>query len=180
MAPLTLQQKYQTEVAPELAKLLGYRNVLAIPRIEKVVINAGVGRIRDEKQLTVVREALALITGQKVAPRPAKLAIAAFKTRQGLVVGYQATLRGRRMWDFLSRLIHVALPRQRDFRGIDPKAFDQRGNLTIGIKEHIVFPELIGEDVPFIFGFEVTVVTTAKRREDGIVLLKALGFPIIT
>ena len=93
-------------------------------------------------------------------------------------MGYQVTLRGRRMWDFLERLVSIALPRQRDFHGIDPKAFDPRGNLTIGFKEHIVFPEMIGEDVPFIFGLEVSVVTTARRREEGIGLLRFLGFPI--
>lgn len=173
-----LQEKYRKEVIPAMRKTFGYKNVMAVPRIAKVVVNTGVGRIRDDKQLEEIRRTLALITGQKTASRPAKKAIAAFKTRKGLVVGYQVTLRGRRMWDFITRLVAVAIPRQRDFRGLDPKSFDQRGNLTIGLKEHIVFPEVIGEDVRFIFGLEVTVVTTAKRREEGIELLKLLGFPI--
>ena len=156
----------------------GYKNVMAVPKIEKVVVNSGVGRIRDEKQHEEIRKFLALITGQKPAPRPAKQAIAAFKTRQGLIIGYQVTLRGKRMYDFLSRLINVALPRTRDFRGLEEKSFDERGNLTVGIKEHIVFPEMIGEDYRFLFGFEITVVTTAKKREEGVELLKLVGFPI--
>ena len=178
MPTVGLPGKYQKAVIPAMQRQFGYRHAMAVPRVRKVVVNAGVGRIRDEKQQEAVRRALALITGQKPAPRPAKKAIAAFKTRRGLVVGYQVTLRGRRMWDFLERLVSIALPRQRDFRGIDPKAFDPRGNLTIGFKEHIVFPEMIGEDVPFIFGLEVSVVTTARRREEGIGLLRFLGFPI--
>lgn len=175
---ISLREKYKKEVLPALGKEFGYPNVMASPRIEKVVVNVGVGRIRDEKQIETIRRILALITGQKPAARPAKKAIAAFKTRRGLIVGYQATLRGRRMWDFLTRLIAIAIPRQRDFRGLDPKAFDGKGNLTIGFREHIVFPEMIGEDVPFIFGLEVTVVTTASRRDEGIRLLKLIGFPI--
>lgn len=175
---IPLQEKYKKEILPALGKEFGYSNVMASPRIEKAVVNIGVGRIRDEKQLETIRRVLALITGQKPAARPAKKAIAAFKTRRGLIVGYQVTLRGARMWDFLTRLISIAIPRQRDFRGLDPKAFDEKGNLTIGFREHIVFPEMIGEDVPFIFGLEVTIVTTAASRDEGIKLLKLIGFPI--
>jgi len=174
----TLQEKYKKEVIPAMRAKFGYKNVMAVPKIEKVVVNSGVGRIRDEKQHEEIRKFLALITGQKPAPRPAKQAIAAFKTRQGLIIGYQVTLRGKRMYDFLSRLINVALPRTRDFRGLEEKSFDERGNLTVGIKEHIVFPEMIGEDYRFLFGFEITVVTTAKKREEGVELLKLVGFPI--
>ena len=178
MAVLILQKKYQEEVMPKMMKVFGYKNVAKVPKLEKVVINVGVGRLRDEKQHTAVIKAITLIAGQKPSPRPARKAIAAFKTRKGLVVGYKATLRGKMMWDFILRLISIALPRQRDFRGVSEDSFDAAGNLTIGFKEHIVFPEMIGEDVPSIFGFEVTVKTTAKRREEGVVLLKALGFPI--
>lgn len=178
MSTPLLQEQYQANAVPKMREAFGYRNALAVPRLVKVVVNAGVGRIRDEKQLEAIRKSLALITGQRAAPRPAKQAIAAFKTRRGLVVGYRATLRGRRMWEFLLRLISIAIPRQRDFRGIDLKSFDPRGNLTIGFREHIVFPEMIGEDMPFIFGLEVSIVTTAKRREEGITLFRALGFPI--
>lgn len=174
----TLQEKYKKEVIPAMQAKFGYKNIMSVPKIEKVVINAGVGRIRDEKQHEDIRKYLALISGQKPAPRPAKKAIASFKTRQGLVIGYQVTLRGRRMYDFLSRLINIAFPRTRDFRGIDPKSFDLQGNLTIGVKEHIVFPELVGEDYRFLFGFEITVATDAKKREEGIELLKLMGFPI--
>lgn len=172
------REHYEKSAIPALQKEFGYTNVMAVPRVAKVVVNVGVGRIRDDKQLALVGRSIGLITGQKAAARTAKKAIAAFKTRRGLVVGYQVTLRGKRMWDFLSRLVDIAIPRQRDFHGLDPKAVDQNGNLTIGFKEHIVFPEMIGEDVPFIFGFEVTVVTTAPTRGEGLSLLRALGFPI--
>ena len=173
-----LQKKYLKEAVPAMQKAFGYKNPMAVPRIAKVVVNSGVGRLRDEKQMSIVRHALALITGQAPSPRPARQAIAAFKTRRGLIIGYRVTLRGRRMWDFLGRLVNVAIPRQRDFQGLEPKSFDARGNLTVGFREHIVFPEMIGEDVPFIFGLEVTIVTSAKHREEGITLLKLLGFPI--
>ena len=161
-----------------MIKVFGYNNVAEVPRIEKAVINVGVGRLRDEKQHAAIIKAVTLIAGQKPSPRPAKKAIAAFKTRKGLIVGYKTTLRGKMMWDFVLRLISIAIPRQRDFRGLSEDSFDTEGNLTIGFKEHIVFPEMIGEDVPFIFSFEVTIKTTAKSREEGIALLKALGFPI--
>ena len=173
-----IQEKYKKEVIPAMAAKFGYKNLMAIPKIEKVVVNVGVGRIRDEKQHEEIRKYIAMITGQKPAPRPAKKSIASFKTRQGLIVGYQVSLRGKRMYDFISRLINIALPRTRDFKGLDSKSFDKKGNLTIGIKEHIVFPEIIGEDYRFLFGLEVTVVTSAKKREEGIELLKLMGFPI--
>ncbi len=175
MSQASLQERYQSVAVPKMQEAFGFKNAMAVPKVEKVVVNAGVGRIRDEKQHEVIRRSLALITGQKAAARTAKKAIAAFKTRKGLVVGYQITLRGRRMWDFLERLISIAIPRQRDFRGIREKSVDARGNLTLGLKEHIVFPEMIGEDMPFIFGLEVTITTTARRREEGMALLKFLG-----
>lgn len=175
---MTLQEKYKKEVVPALRARFGYKNIMAVPRIEKVVVNAGVGRFREEKQQEEIQKYIMLITGQKAARRGARQAIASFKTRRGLTVGYQVTLRGKRMHDFLSRLINIALPRTRDFRGIEIKSFDPRGNLTIGVKEHIVFPEMIGEDYRFLFGFEVTVVTTAKKKEEGVELLRLMGFPI--
>ncbi len=178
MSHVSLQKKYEAVAVPKMSTAFGYRNTMAVPKVEKVVVNIGVGRIREEKQHEVIRRSLALITGQKAAPRTAKKAIAAFKTRKGLVVGYQTTLRGRRMWDFLERLVAIAIPRQRDFRGISEKSFDAGGNLTVGFKEHIVFPEMIGEDMPFIFGLEATIITTARRREEGVALLKFLGFPL--
>lgn len=175
---MTLQEKYTKEIVPILRGKFGHKNTMAVPRIEKVVVNIGVGRMREEKERSEIEKYLTLITGQKPSPRPAKKAIAAFKTREGLIIGYQVTLRGRRMYDFLSRLIMIALPRMRDFRGLDEKGFDKGGNLTIGIREHIVFPEMIGEDYRLLFGMEVTVVTSAKRREEAIALLKLVGFPI--
>ncbi|KKS44160.1 50S ribosomal protein L5 [Candidatus Azambacteria bacterium RIFOXYD1_FULL_42_11] len=148
-------------------------------RIEKVVINVGLGRtVRDEKFLEIVMRDLALITGQKPKTTLAKKSIANFKIRQGMVVGAVVTLRGAKMRDFLSRLVNIALPRTRDFRGLDAKSLDKNGNLTIGVKEHIVFPEISGEEVRNIFGFEITVVVKAKNRDEAIKLYKTLGFPI--
>ena len=175
---MTFQEKYIKKIVPALRDKFGYKNTMAVPRIEKAVVNSGVGRMREEKERGEIEKYLTLITGQKPSPRPAKKAIAAFKTREGLIIGYQVTLRGRRMEDFLSRLITIDLPRTRDFRGLDEKGFDEGGNLTIGIREHIVFPEMIGEDYRVLFGMEVTVVTSAKRREEAIALLKLTGFPI--
>jgi large subunit ribosomal protein L5 len=148
-------------------------------RIEKVVINIGLGRaLKDEKFMEIALRDLALITGQKPKTTLAKKSIANFKTRKGQIVGAIVTLRGKRMRDFLSRLINIALPRTRDFRGISLKSLDKNGNLTIGIKEHIVFPEISGEEIRNIFGFEITVVVKAKNRDEAIKLYKTLGFPI--
>lgn len=173
-----LRQNYLQKVRPVMQAKFGYRNVMSIPKIEKVIVNAGVGRFRDEKQLEEIRKYLTLLTGQQIAKCPAKKAIASFKTRPGMIVGFKVTLRGKRMYNFISCLINIALPRTRDFQGIDAKTFDAKGNLTIGVKEHIVFPELIGEDYRFLFGFEVTIVTTAKKQGEGIELLGLMGFPI--
>ena len=175
---MNLQEKYRKEVIPALRKEFALKNVMAVPRLEKAIVHTGVGKIREDKDQQEIRKFLGIITGQKPVARAAKKSIAAFKTRQGLVIGYQVTLRGRRMYDFLSRLVAVALPRTRDFRGIRESTCDGRGNLTIGVREHIVFPEMIGEDYRLLFGMEVTVVTTAKRREHGIALLKMIGFPL--
>lgn len=175
---VSLQEKFKNKAVPAMREKFGYKNIMAVPKIEKVIVNVGVGKIRDEKERVEVIKYLSLITGQKPSPRPARLAIASFKTRKGMVVGYRVTLRGERMRDFLERLINIALPRTRDFHGLDVESFDPKGNLTIGIKEHIVFPEMTGEDYRFLFGLEVTVVTSAKKREEGIELLRCLGFPI--
>ena len=173
-----LHDNYTKTVTPALGAKFGYANVMAVPKITKVVVHVGVGRMRDDKQRAEVEKYLMLITGQKAAPRAAKKAIASFKTRKGLIIGYQVTLRGTRMYDFLSRLIDTGLPRTRDFRGLGEGSFDKNGNLTIGIKEHIIFPEMIGEDYHTLFGFEVTVVTTAHTREEGVGLLRLMGFPL--
>ena len=174
---MNMNEKYKKQVIPAMREKFGYKNIMAVPKIMKVVVGMGIGRLKDEKEREEVKKYLRLVTGQEPSSRPAKKAIAAFKTREGQVIGYQVTLRGKRMHDFLSRLVDVALPRTRDFRGIDEKSFDARGNLTIGIKEYIVFPEMIGEDYRFLFGLEATVVTSAKKKEEGIALLTLMGFP---
>jgi large subunit ribosomal protein L5 len=156
----------------------GWKNRMASPRIEKVVVSTGVGKKRDKKQLELIENRLARITGQKAAPRAARLSIASFKVREGDVVGYQTTLRGPRMFDFLDKLIHVALPRTRDFRGISLSAVDEMGNITIGIREHTIFPETSDEEVRDVFGLAVTIVTTAKNKKDAVAFFKHLGIPL--
>jgi len=175
----TLKEKYNKEVMPKMTEKFGYKTPMAVPKILKVVVNSGIGKLREKKDVVEALERhLTLIVGQKLSPRPARLAVASYKTRKGMIIGYKATLRGNRMYDFLERLISLAIPRTRDFRGITVKSVDQNGNLTIGIKEHIVFPEMIGEDVRTIFGFEVTVVTNSKTRNEALELFKLLGFPL--
>jgi len=157
----------------------GYKNDLAVPKIEKVVVNVGIGKfLKDEKAQETIINDLAKITGQKPIYTLARKAISGFKIRKGMKVGLKVTLRKKRMYDFLERLIHVAIPRIRDFRGIPEKSIDKEGNLSIGIKEHIIFPEIAHEDVKLIFGFEVTIITSAKTREEAVELFKLLGFPI--
>jgi len=180
-----LKEKFEKVVVPKMMESFGYKNKMAVPRIEKVVINAGFGRLvagltkqEREKISQEIAHDLSLISGQKPLFTKARKSIAGFKVRKGMVIGAKVTLRGKRMYDFLERLIYIALPRTRDFRGIDPDSIDKNGNLTIGIKEHIVFPEVSSENVKRIFGFEITVVTNAKTREEAIELYRLLGFPL--
>jgi large subunit ribosomal protein L5 len=174
-----LKEKFIKEVVPAMKKKFGYKNDLAVPRIKKVVVNVGIGKIsREKKIIEEVTRDLTMITGQKPALQSARKSVAGFKLRKGMIIGLKVTLRGKRMWDFIQRLIGVALPRIRDFRGIDKKSFDGQGNLTIGIKEHIVFPEMIGEEIEHIFGLEISVVTSAENDEEGYELLKLIGFPL--
>jgi len=182
---MKLQEKYKKEVIPVMMAKFGLKNAMAVPKIEKVIINSGFGKMITEKTsdeqkkiCDAILNDLSLITGQKPNLTRAKKSISGFKIREGLPVGARVTLRGKKMADFLERLIYIALPRSRDFRGIDQKSFDKKGNLSIGIREHICFPEVSPEKVKNIFGFEVTVVTTAKKREEGIELFKLMGFPI--
>lgn len=162
-----------------LKKELNVKNPMALPKVEKVVINIGLSRVlKDEKFLEIVMRDLALITGQKPKNTLAKKSIANFKTREGMIIGAMVTLRGTRMYDFISRLVNIALPRTHDFRGIDAKSLDKKGNLTIGVKEHIVFPEISGEEVRNIFGFEITITVKAKNKEEALALYKAVGFPM--
>jgi len=157
--------------------LPGYKNLMQMPRVMKVVISTGVGSFKDKNKFKVVEDRLSRITGQKAAPRGAKISIATFKSRQGDIIGYQVTLRGKRMLDFLERLVHIALPRTKDFRGISPTAADEMGNYTLGIKEHTIFPETSDEELKDVFGLAITIVTTAKSKEEVIALLTHLGFP---
>ena len=176
---LRLKKKYKKQAIPAMKEKFGYKNDLAVPGIVKVVVNTGFnpGK-KDSKAQEEIAQDLALITGQKPAPRQAKKAVSAFNTRKGMTVGMAATLRGKRMYDFLDRLINIVLPRSRDFRGLLEKNIDQGGNLNIGIKEQIVFPEISAESARNFFGLEITVVTSAKTRGEGVELFKLLGFPI--
>ena len=180
-----LQEKYNKEVIPTMMQKFGYKNAMAVPKIEKVVINTGFGRDivgktnqEQEKIQEVILNDLSLISGQRPILSQAKKSISAFKIRKGLPIGTVVTLRKKKMYDFLERLINIALPRSRDFRGIDQKCIDKDGNLTIGVKEHIVFPEVSPENVKNIFGLEITVVTSTKNKEKIIELLRLMGFPI--
>lgn len=155
----------------------GYTNVMQTPRIEKVVISTGVGSVNDKNKIEVIAKRLETITGQKAALRAAKKSIATFKVREGDISGYQVTLRGARMYDFLDRLLSVALPRTRDFRGISIDSVDEVGNYTLGIKEHTIFPETADEEIKNIFGFSITVVTTSKSPAETKAMLTHLGFP---
>ena len=172
-------KKQPIPILQKLQKELGIKNILALPNLQKVVVNVGLGRaVKDEKFLEVALRDLGLITGQKPKITLAKKSIANFKTREGAPIGAMVTLRGKRMYDFISRLINIALPRTRDFRGIGAKSLDKNNNLTIGVKEHIVFPEVSGEEIKNIFGFEISLVIKAKNKDEAMALYKAMGFPI--
>jgi len=173
-----LKDKYKNEIAPALAKEFGIENPMAIPKVEKVVVNMGMGEaIANAKVLDTAVEELRSVTGQKPVVTKAKKSIAAFKLRQGMNIGAMVTLRGERMYEFLDRLISVALPRVRDFRGISAKAFDGRGNYTLGIREQLIFPEIDFNKVDKTRGMNISIVTTAKTDEQARSLLKALGMP---
>ncbi len=174
---MTITKQKQQTAFEALKSGQEYKNVLQSPRIQKVVISSGTGKAKDKNRDAVVIDRLARITGQKPAPRRAKVSIAQFKVREGDTVGYQVTLRGERMYNFLDKLIHVALPRTRDFRGINDSAVDGMGNMTIGIKEHTIFPETSDEDLKDIFGLAVTVVTTAKGRDEALAFFRHIGVP---
>ncbi len=173
-----MQEKYQQEVAPALLEQFNYPNVMMVPRIQKVVVNIGLGEALDNaKAIDAAVGDLEKITGQKPILRRARKSIAAFKLREGRVIGVKVTLRGARMWDFLDRLINIALPRVRDFRGISPNSFDGRGNYTLGLRDQLVFPEIEYDKVDKLRGMEISIVTTAKNDEEGRALLKLLGMP---
>lgn len=161
-----------------LKEAAGYTNRMQTPHIEKVVLGTGVGRVSDKQQRELIQDRLAKITGQKPVARGAKQSIASFKLRQGDIVGYQVTLRGTRMYHFLDKLIHVALPRTRDFRGLKLSAVDEMGNYTLGIREHTIFPEASDEDLRNVFGLGITIVTTAHTKPEAVALLRHIGLPL--
>lgn len=156
----------------------GYQNVMQAPKVEKVVISIGTGRVQDKQKEALIRDRLARITGQKPSARPAKQSIAAFKLREGEIIGYQVTLRGARMQHFLDKLINIAIPQTRDFRGLKVTAIDEMGNITIGIKEHTIFPECADEEIKDVFGFAITIVTTAKTKKEAEAFLRHINLPL--
>ena len=173
------KEKYIKTVQAEMKKKFGYKSVMAAPQIKKVIVNVGIGKIvKENDKIEEVVNALTAITGQKPVKTKAKKAIAGFKTRAGMEVGVKVTLRGARMWQFIDRLVSATLPRTRDFQGITRKSVDKGGNISIGIKEHLIFPEILPEKVKYIFGLQVTISTTAHSQEEGLELFKLLGFPI--
>jgi large subunit ribosomal protein L5 len=173
-----LKKKYREEVIPALMEQFQYDNVMEVPRIEKVCLNQGVGDATQDKKLvdTAVAE-LSMVAGQKAVSTKAKKSVSNFKLREGMPIGARVTLRQDRMWEFLDRLMAVALPRVRDFRGVNDKSFDGRGNYSMGVQEHIIFPEIDLDKVNKITGMDITVVTTAKTDAEALALLKALGMP---
>lgn len=173
-----LPEQYKEAVVPALMKEFEYRSVMQAPRIEKVVVNVGLGEALDNpKALEFAVRDITLITGQKPIVTKARKSIASFKLREGRTIGVKVTLRGDRMWSFLTRLIHVALPRTRDFQGISPYSFDGRGNYTLGLREQLIFPEIRYDSIDKVRGMEVSIVTTAKTDEEGRRLLALLGMP---
>lgn len=173
-----LKEKYRKEIIPAMKERFGYRNEMQVPRLEKIVVNMGVGEgAHDPKAIDAAMRDLALITGQKPKLCRAKRSVAGFKLRTGMSVGCKVTLRGNRMYEFLDRLITLAIPRVRDFRGLNPNAFDGRGNFTMGLDEQLVFPEIDYDEVERIQGMDITIVTTAETDEEGRELLRLFGMP---
>ena len=172
---------YVKKAVPALVEQFGYTNVFAIPKIQKVVVNVGLGRfLKEPKRIEEIVASLEAITGQKVVMVKAKKAVAGFKIRENQEIGARVTLRGDRMWSFLDRFVKTAMPRVRDLQGITISSVDSHGNLNAGLKEHMVFPEIVAEKVQTIFGFQVNVTTTATNQAEGLVLFRTLGFPLQT
>lgn len=180
MARPRLKDKYLSDIVPELKEKFQYKSIMEVPKITKISVNKGIGAaVADKKLVDVGVEELTTITGQKAVPTIAKNSISNFKLREGMPIGARVTLRGDRMYEFLDRLITVALPRVRDFRGIKQKGFDGRGNYTLGVQEQIIFPEISIDKVSRITGMDITFVTTAKTDEESFALLKAFGMPFV-
>ena len=177
MAP-RMKQRYRDEIVPTLMREFGYANAMQVPRVEKVVVNIGLGEAtQNAKALDAASEDVSTITGQKPVITRAKRSIANFKIREGNPIGLMVTVRGDRMWEFLDRLLNAALPRIRDFRGVSPKAFDGRGNFSLGIREQLIFPEIEYDKVDRVRGLQVNIITTARSDEEGARLLELLGMP---
>jgi large subunit ribosomal protein L5 len=173
-----LKARYEQEIAPALMKEFGYKNKMEVPKIEKIVLNMGVGEaVNDTKKVTSAANDLALIAGQKPIVTRARKAISTFKVRENMPIGAKVTLRKTRMYEFLDRLVTIALPRVRDFRGLDPKSFDGRGNFALGVKEHIIFPEIDYDKAESMLGLDIVVCTTAKTDNEARALLRAFNFP---
>jgi len=173
-----LKGKYREEIVPSLMKRFGYKNVMQVPRLEKVVLNIGLGEaIQNAKALESGEADLVAISGQKLVTTRAKRSIAAFRLRTGMPIGLKVTLRGQRMYDFLEKLVNIALPRMREFQGISRNSFDGGGNYTLGIREQIIFPEIDYDKIDKLRGFEVSIITTAKTDEEGMALLELMGMP---
>lgn len=173
-----LKEHYKTVIVPHLMKELGYKNVNEVPKLEKIVLNMGLGAVKDNtKSYNLALEELTEIAGQKAIPTTAKKAISNFKVREGMKIGAKVTLRGNQMYHFLDKLVAIALPRLRDFRGISPRSFDGKGNYALGLKEQLVFPEIIYDKVEKIRGLDVMIVTSAKSDKEALALLKAFGMP---
>ena len=175
---MNLREKFNKELLPELQKTLGIKNIMAVPKITKVVINMGVGEaLTDKKHLELAVNDLESIAGQKVVVTNAKKSVASFKLREGWPVGCKVTLRGDRMYDFIERLVSIAIPRERDFRGLNPKSFDGQGNYNMGVKEQIIFPEINYDNIDKIRGMDICINTSASNKKDAKALLEALSFP---
>jgi len=175
---MRLKDKYKKEIAPALMKEFGYKNVQLVPHLEKVVINVGFGHHSKEKEfMASVLKGLTVISGQKAVFTEAKKSISAFKIREGLTIGAKVTLRGDRMYDFVEKLVGITFPRVRDFRGISEKSVDRSGNMTVGFKEFVSFPEIHVEDVENMFGLEICLATSAKNKAEGLELFHQIGFP---
>ncbi len=173
-----LQELYRTEVVPKLVEQFGYANLMAVPRIEKICLNMGIGKaMENPRMLETAVEELSTIAGQRAVPTQARKAISTWRLREGYKIGCRVTLRGRKMYEFFDRLVSIAIPRIRDFRGMSPKSFDGRGNYTMGVSEQTAFPEIDADKTEFVQGMDITFVTSARSDEEAKALLKDLGFP---
>ncbi|MGB2599221.1 MAG: 50S ribosomal protein L5 [Candidatus Omnitrophota bacterium] len=175
-----LKEEYKNEIVPRMMERYGYKNAMQVPRVDKIVINVGLGEMANEKDLIEpVRDGIAKISGQRPALTRAKKSISNFQIRDGSAVGFKVTLRGERMYEFLDRLINVVIPRIRDFRGVPRTSFDQQGNYTLGVREHTIFPEIDPDKVKMVHGMDISIVTTAKTKEEATGLLENFGMPFV-